>query len=296
MRLLFCAEPIDPGRPDWAYEHEASAAERAGFDLSLVNYALLVRSGDAGAAVGRVPRLRRPELAVYRGWMLTVDQYRALYHALTEDNVRLITDAIEYRRAQHLPEWYPRVEAHTQRSVWLRCGRDVGTDAVMAALAPLGGGPVTVRDFVLSRPHDWETACFIPSAADRDAVRRVVERFIDLQGDDFTGGLVFRAYEPEPEAEERAARRVRVWLLDGSVFFWSAAHGERLATGIEPPLPALQAALQAVESRFFVADCTVRADGSWQIDDLGDGQVAGLPEHADPLDFYAALRAAWPAR
>ncbi|HEY3063178.1 MAG TPA: ATP-grasp domain-containing protein [Chloroflexota bacterium] len=66
-----------------------------------------------------------------------------------------------------------------------------------------------------SRKHEWNEACFIPSAADRAGAERVVKRFVELQGDDLAQGLVFR--------------------------------------------------------------------------ELGDGQVAGLPDSADPAEFYRAL-------
>jgi hypothetical protein len=33
-----------------------------------------------------------------------------------------------------------------------------------------------------------------------------------------------------------------------------------------------------------------RVDGDWMIVELGDAQVAGLPETADVLDFYTKLR------
>ena len=31
------------------------------------------------------------------------------------------------------------------------------------------------------------------------------------------------------------------------------------------------------------------ADGGWTIMELGDGQVSGLPETCDPMDFYQAI-------
>jgi hypothetical protein len=49
--------------------------------------------------------------------------------------------------------------------------------------------------FVKSRKHEWTDACFIPSAADRSAVERVVNRFLELQGEELAGGLVF--FEPD---------------------------------------------------------------------------------------------------
>jgi hypothetical protein len=40
-------------------------------------------------------------------------------------------------------------------------------------------------------------------------------------------------------------------------------------------------------------DVARRRDGEWIIVELGDGQVAGLPDSADPRAFYAALKDRW---
>ncbi|MEO7074485.1 MAG: ATP-grasp domain-containing protein, partial [Ktedonobacterales bacterium] len=46
-------------------------------------------------------------------------------------------------------------------------------DRVMAALQPFGDTPLILKDYVKSRKHEWAEACYIPSAADRQAVERV---------------------------------------------------------------------------------------------------------------------------
>jgi hypothetical protein len=46
-----------------------------------------------------------------------------------------------------------------------------------------------------------------------------------------------------------------------------------------------------IESRFFTMDVARRTDGQWIIMELGDAQVAGLPERLDPNRFYEALAA-----
>ncbi|HLM58458.1 MAG TPA: ATP-grasp domain-containing protein [Pyrinomonadaceae bacterium] len=55
---------------------------------------------------------------------------------------------------------------------------------VMRALAPFGDSPVVVKDYVKSRKHEWLEACYIPSAAERGSVERVVKRFLELQGEE----------------------------------------------------------------------------------------------------------------
>ena len=42
-------------------------------------------------------------------------------------------------------------------------------------------------------------------------------------------------------------------------------------------------------SRFFTMDIAKRVDSDWMIVELGDGQVAGLPDRADTGAFYQAL-------
>jgi len=45
-----------------------------------------------------------------------------------------------------------------------------------------------------------------------------------------------------------------------------------------------------VRSRFFTMDVARRAvDGEWLVVELGDGQVAGLPDDVDVGAFYRAL-------
>jgi hypothetical protein len=57
-----------------------------------------------------------------------------------------------------------------------------------------------------------------------------------------------------------------------------------------PPIATFQPLAAQVDSCFFTMDIAQRAsDNQWQIIELGDGQVAGLPERMDVGRFYLAL-------
>ena len=90
----------------------------------------------------------------------------------------------------------------------------------MGLLRPFGSAAVVVKDFVKSRKHEWAEACFIPSASDRAAVERVVRRFLELQGDDLSEGLVFREFadfEPlgrHPKSGMPLTKEFRLFFLD----------------------------------------------------------------------------------
>jgi hypothetical protein len=225
--------------------------------------------------------------------MMTPSQYLVLYEALAVQNFRLINDPDQYRHCHQLPECYPIIERLTPRSVWLT--GDLSIDRIMGVLSPFGDHAVIVKDCVKSRKHEWNEACFIPSASDRDAVEGVVRRFVDLQGDDLNEGLFFREFVEfrlvgvHPKSGMPLTEEYRIFWLDAQPVFctpyWEG--GEYSKT--YPPLEFFAETATSVHSRFFTMDVARRVDGDWMIVDLGDGQVSGLPREGDAGPFHELL-------
>jgi hypothetical protein len=188
VRLIYCCDPIKPARVDEAFAAEENAARATGFERSLVDYEALV-AGDAAAAVRRV--VAGEELAMYRGWMLPPVRYTALHDALASRGVRLINDPGQYQYAHFFPESYPDLVGFTPESICIPTD-ELDWAQLAGRLASFGDRPLVVKDWVKSRKHEWDEACFIPSATDAATVERVARRFIALQADDLTGGLVLR--------------------------------------------------------------------------------------------------------
>jgi hypothetical protein len=298
MRILFCADPLSPRRVDEAFAPEAEAARAAGWDVGLVSHEALTRGEPLPRALVDVPPARAPETAVYRGWMLRPAHYRRLDEALRERGLSLVNPPEAYTHAHHLPASYDVVRDWTPRTVWTREVGPGAEDTWMRLLAPFGEGPVLVKDFVKSRKHEWAEACFIPSASDRQAVSRVVRRFLELQGEDLEEGLVFREYVEfvplagHPLSGMPRVREFRTFVLDGKplleVPYWDDV--DRVDAG--PALDGFAGLFRQVRSRFFTADLAQRrSDGAWMLVELGDGQVSGLPERADRPAFFATLKA-----
>ena len=300
MLLVFCRDPLETSGPDRAFEAEAAAVGRLGLPHVLIDHDALVKCGDPARAVRRVPMQPEPVLVAYRGWMVTPAQFGGLYDALAMKYIRLINDPQQYRHAHHLPENYPVISGHTPRSVWV--SGDLGLDRIMEVLSPFGDAPVIVKDYVKSRKHEWAEACFIRSAADREAVGRVVGRFLELQGDDLNGGLVFREYvefEPagvHPRSGMPLTEEYRAFWLDGEPIFWAPYWAEGDYRVTRPPFDQFAGVAADVRSRFFTMDLARRRDGGWMIVELGDGQVSGLPRELDADHFYRALAGFWPER
>lgn len=293
--IVFCEDPLDPRRPDAAYEAEVAACKALGFTYVVVSYEALVNEKRPEKAVKHVLEQKTGQTGIYRGWMLRPEDYERLYHALNAKGISLINTPEAYQHAHHLPASYPVIEPLTPKSVWIEIAGEISMDAIMALLSPFGAVPIVVKDYVKSQKHYWEEACFIPSATDREAVERVVRRFLELQGDDLNVGLVFREFvELKPLAAHSKSGmpltlEFRIFVLDGQPIFVSEYWEEGDYHDALPPIESFRNIMHAVKSRFFTMDVAQKRDGQWMITELGDAQVAGLPEKVNPRDFYEAL-------
>jgi hypothetical protein len=302
MNIVFCAEPFTPGVPDSAYADEVAAAQEFGFTTGLIDFEALVHERNVAAAVRRIPPAADPTDALYRGWMLRPALYAELYAALRERGWVLINDPSAYTHCHYFPESYPIIAPYTPFSVAIevRAGFDIAS--IVPLLAPFGDRPVIIKDYVKSRKHEWYEACFIPNASDDAAVRRVVERFLELQGADLNAGLVLREFvDLQPLAEHSKSgmpltQEFRLWFVDGRRIYSSQYWEEGNYTSATPPDDLFADVAQQVRSCFFTMDVAQKRDGTWIIIELGDGQVAGLPATANAAQFFQALSGVLRAR
>jgi hypothetical protein len=277
--LLVPADPLRPRRPDEHFAAEATAARDAGVAVALIDHDALTGPDGPGGAVDRVPD--GGGVAVYRGWMLSTSQYAALADAAAAKGVALRTSPIHYRQAHELPGWYQALAPVTPETVWTAGD---GEPEFRMACERLGPGPAVLRDYVKSMKHYWREAAYIPDLADQAQAWQVAARFRELREDEFTGGFVLRRFEQFTSAE------VRTWWLDGTCRL-ATPHPD---TPSEPPPPGLDLTpfaplIQALAIPFLTADLALRADGTWRVIELGDGQVNDRPATTEASDFLRAI-------
>ncbi|MGF1430907.1 ATP-grasp domain-containing protein [Kitasatospora sp. LaBMicrA B282] len=306
--ILLPQDPLNPRRVDPHYSYEAQLVRGLGGETALVDHDALL-AGDAVEGVRRVPAGIGP--AWYRGWMLPVTAYAGFVRALADRGCHLLTSAAAYATAHELPGWYSTFEGATPDSVWLAAHAEEAELA--AAVAKLGGqGPAIVKDYVKSRKDEWHEACFIPDLADLPAVARVVDRFVELQGEYLAGGVVlrrFHAFVPpatEPAggpgrnggagrtggaAANRAARpaEARVWWVDGEPVL-TGPHPDTPEESPAPDLTQVRSLVRMLGCRFVTTDLALRADGGgWMVVEVGDGQVSDLPRGTEVSGLLSSL-------
>jgi hypothetical protein len=297
MQFIFCADPFDIRQPDFDYATEYEATKSLGYPPALIDFEALVNDQNPEQAVRKVPIQPTEQVGLYRGWMLNPIQYQQLFEALAKRGIRLLNDVTAYKHCHYLPESYSIIAPYTPKSIWLTLNGELDMDIVMFLLHDFGDRPVILKDFVKSRKHEWHEACYIPQASDKTAVERVVCRFLQLQETGLNEGLVFREFvDFEPLATHSKSgmpltQEFRLFFLDGELIYVSKYWDEGNYAETDPPMTQFCEVAQAVQSRFFTMDVAKRLNGDWMIVELGDGQVAGLPDSADVAEFYRSLSA-----
>ncbi|GAA2156726.1 ATP-grasp domain-containing protein [Kitasatospora kazusensis] len=288
--ILLPADPLAPRRPDPHYVWEAQQVRELGGEYALLDHDALL-AGEAGEAVRRVPAGSGPFW--YRGWMIPVPAYAALAQALGGRGCTLLTTPSSYANAHELPGWYGVFEGATPSSSWIP-GNGVPDAGALAESARLlgGQGPAIVKDYVKSRKHEWDEACYVPELGDLPALARVVSRFVELQGEFMTGGVVLRRFEEFVRDEQGRAVEARVWWVDGEPVL-VGPHPDNPGSTPEPGLSQVRTLVRALGCRFVTTDLAQLADGrGWRVVEVGDGQVSDLPRGIDASALLAPLIAA----
>jgi len=266
------------------FEDEWLALDELDQEVHHVDFEALV-DGEADQACRRLPRRRT---WVYRGWMLTQEEYEGLAEAIDDRGGRLLVDPQEYADAAYVPGWFPAVADCSPPTRWID-GADL--DEAWEAACELGPPPWVVKDHVKSAKELWHRACFVPGGADRAAFDEVCLALIEARGERFERGLVIRKYVqlaglgyalPErPVADEH-----RLFFVDGKLAAHAPYHDVEA-----PPLDAgaLRFLGRRVDSPFFSADVARLPGGGHTVIEINDGGVSTIPATMDPRLLYQAL-------
>lgn len=274
MQFLFPSSMLNPAQVD---EHFAWQAD-------LVDSYALVDMDALTSGFGRAFRRLIPgATVVYRGWMLKEDEYKLLEDALRSQGVNMLTSTTQYATAHHLVGWYDLFHDVTPSSIFIDPSReDEIASAGSLAMAHLPSSSFIVKDYVKSRKHEWDTACFAASA---DRLPSVITEFIRLQDDNLVGDVVVRAFEDFTGAE------ARVWWVKGEPVVITA-HPDTPDNLTVPDLGDVNDLVKALGCQFVTTDFALRADGTWRVVEVGDGQVSDFPASGDFATLANALQSA----
>jgi hypothetical protein len=286
--ILF-GRPRNAPEIDDGLELEALAAEELDIEAHAISLDLVV-NGDAERALSQLPRPGRQRRRwLYRGWMLSEDEYSSLCDAMAERDEELVVDPESHALTSYAPEYLPLLGDETPAARWTD---DENIVEAWELAQELGPPPWIVKDHVKSAKERWYRACFVPADADFDDFSGICEALLDYRGDRFERGFVTKKYVELATLPGFTPEQRRV-TDEHRLFFWCGrlvAHAPYYDVDATLPNPRQFAHLgRVVDSPFFSADVARLAGGGFTIIELNDGGCTQLPEQLDPRDFYRAL-------
>jgi len=295
MRVLFCDSGFSPKEVDYMYADEYESAKANQLPISLISFEE-IKKGNIESAIKRVRASEGKMEGVYRGWMLKPNQYQELYDGLLQKNIELTNSPTQYRFCHYLPENYEVIKDYTPKSTFKSLDGDFNINEFENEISVFENKPIVIKDYVKSQKHYWKEACYIPDASNKKQVNSIVTKFIELQDVDFNEGLVFREFVDLEELTNHSAsgmpltKEFRVFIRNKKIITTYKYWDEGDYKDVEPILDRFVDVIPKINSEFFTMDIAKKKDGEWIIVELGDGQVAGLPNNADKDEFYKQIK------
>ena len=153
-----------------------------------------------------------------------------------------------------------------------------------------------MKDYVKSEKHDCETACFVADASDTDKLKKSINKLLELRDKYLNEGIVVREFvelnylTTHSKSGMPLTEEYRLFFcnkkLIGIYDYWE--EGEYNAS--KPGTTAFEEIAKEIDSNFFSMDIARQKNGELLIIELGDGQVAGLPDKTNRNEFYKQLK------
>lgn len=294
--ILFCESPFQMNKVDEDFEDQFISAKENGFETVLFNFEDLTSANRFSDATKRIKENEKLVNVIYRGWMLAPKQYSILYNDLLSKKFKLINTVEEYQNCHYLPDSLKFIESITPKTVFEKFDTENSIDNLIEKSKVFGQKSVILKDYVKSEKHDWETACFVKNASDENNLKKSITKLIELRDKYLNEGIVVREFIElndltiHSKSGMPLKEEYRLFFcykkLIGIYDYWE--EGEYKLS--KPDITEFEEIAKQVESNFFSMDIARQKNGELIIIELGDGQVAGLPDKTDRNEFYKQLK------
>jgi len=278
MLILFPSDYFDPKQPDPDYKAEYKAVcQLPDFKIILYNYDGFAQ----GEPIKIYPDNYFTGECIYRGWMLSPEQYMALYDFLKNRDIMLINTPEQYDYYHLFPVIYPEIEQYTPKILTFENEQPIDWDSVNNTFTRF-----MVKDYVKSvKGHNFP-ACFETPIKPEEMNRRITE-FIELRGSLFTGGIVLKEYV-ELKKYGGTTNEYRAFFLWNELLSLSR-NSNQVDSCPLPPQEFIDK-FKTLQSQYYTIDFAELVDGTWIVLETGDGQVSGLSPSQWEFKYYDDMR------
>jgi hypothetical protein len=288
VNILFCESIIAQNTVDEAFSVEYEIAKNNNFNVFMLDH--------EDFSTKKIKQNNTLEKIIYRGWMLTPEQYKTIYNELLHKNYMLINDPIEYQNCHYLPDSLQFIENYTPKTIFQKIENNESINKLIENSKIFGGKPIIIKDFVKSEKHYWNTACFVENSNDIQKLRESINNFINLRENSLNEGIVLREYielnifANHSQSGMPMSEEYRLFFYNNELVniynYWECGN---YCTD-KPDTKHFENIAKNIKSNFFTMDIAKDRNGKYWIIELGDGQVSGIPETEDKNQFYKKLK------
>ncbi|MGO2155543.1 MAG: ATP-grasp domain-containing protein [Serratia proteamaculans] len=248
MQIIYPDDYSNLHKPDEAFEQEYLCARDSGI------HCLLLAS--EAAAMGKYQfsgPIEPYAPVIWRGWMLTADEYRQLHGTVTAQGGEMLESPEDYICNHHITGWYERCQAYTPETV-------ITThDADFESLTRQLQWPAYfVKDYVKSLTTSRGSI-----ARNAEEITEILRLIVQFRGH-IEGGVSLRRVEEFVNNSER-----RYFVLNGRVF-----------SSDEQVPEFVNEVARCVDTPFYSIDVVENSVGELRLVEIGDGQVSDIKEWA----------------
>jgi len=205
---------------------------------------------------------------------------------------------MEYKNCHYLPNSLKYIEEYTPKTVFQKIKTNNDLDILIEKTKAFDGKAVIVKDYVKSEKHYWNTACYVENSNDIKKLTETIKNLIELRGNCFNEGIAIREYI-ELNSLVKHSKSGMPLSEEYRLFFYKNEllcifnYWEEGNYNLEKPkTEEFEKIAKHIESNFFAMDIAKDKNGKFIIIELGDGQVAGIPENADKNIIYMNIKKA----
>jgi hypothetical protein len=230
MKFIYPADYFNIKKVDEFFEEEALQLKNMGFSVSIMN----------GSPIEKGEYL-------YRGWMLSEEEYDSLNSLMLKNDSTLITNKINYFNAHYLSNWYDILKDYTPETVI------TSSENLPKVLAEMEWSNFFIKDFVKSLTTSEGSI-----ANSKEEVLEVIKKIEDKKG--ITGGICLR--------------KVEDFITESEIRYFSI-NGQVISPTNEIP-DIVNKINSLVNLPFFSIDIIKDRSGKDWLVEIGDGQVSDL--------------------
>lgn len=269
--------------PDYKFEEEI--AEELGFDTYNVNFDDFVNGSKLKVSYGG-PKTDTVVTAIYRGWMMTVEQYTRFYNELLTFNIKLVNTPEEYENTHHFINSYSRfynfMTKKTPKAIWF----DKGTQIDWYKVRNTFDSKFIVKDYVKS-VKGFDFPEYLETSMSDDELNQYIEKFIQLRGDLYQGGIILKQYVELDKSKGHTHEFRAFYSRDTKLCVYNNSNNKE---DFIPKDITKLTGIGSLESNLYTVDFARLSDGSYTVIEIGDGQVSGLPSEKEARLLYEKLK------